>query len=102
MDKQPFLLCPTQGCRDGVPDERGGAALPGPGQEAVGGGLPVRDHPGPAVGPGVRAGGAGTGGLWRPDRLGGSHRQGLHLQHARYVSRVTPNALLSSSFQHAL
>uniref|UniRef100_A0AAQ4NNI2 Transmembrane protein 102 n=1 Tax=Gasterosteus aculeatus aculeatus TaxID=481459 RepID=A0AAQ4NNI2_GASAC len=73
---------PAVGYRDGDPDECGGTALPGPGQKAVRGGLPVGGHPGAAVGPGVRAGGAGAGGLRRPDRLRGSHRQRLYLQHA--------------------
>lgn len=84
--KLDLFSCFTfQGCRDGVPDERGGAALPSPRQEAVRGGLPVGGHPGAAVGTGVWAGVAGAGGVWWSNSFRGPHSQGLYLQHAWYV-----------------
>lgn len=76
---------PPQRRGNGVPDERGDSQIPGPCQEALGGGLPLGGHLGAAVGAGVGAGSAGTGGVRRPDRLRGAHCQGLHLQHAGYV-----------------
>lgn len=55
-NKSKLFLIPCftfQGCRDGIPDERGGTTFPSPRQEAVRGGLPVGGHPGAAVSTGV-------------------------------------------------
>ena len=88
------VICHFQGRSDGFPNECSGAALAGPCQETLGGGLPFGCCPGPAVVPGVWAGHAGAGRLWGPDCLRGPHCKGLHLQHAR-CKRSVSNLQLS-------